>query len=183
MKWHKTQDIQHRGSLAKEVWICRSETTTEEFTIDLYLGKKTNLLELENNIVSEINRQLDFHSLTRREIFDSNPEEMEYVSHCLVINVSTDYTSPVLNIYGAEYVMEPITGHVYLKKTPSKKKITNFYSRDATYAKTYTSIQNAEKRLDTVSTPLINWLMTIYSKQYGKTPQKILDVGAGGAFC
>ncbi len=161
----------------REIWTRENGSRSEEFEVDIYLGKKTNLLALKKDIVSSIKKQLKYYKDSREKLFTES--ELEYVATCPVTGISTEETDHVATIYGGEYVQTPDTGHVYLRKRPTKKAIHNFYLNDVNYATTYTNREGAEFRLQSIAVPWKNWVKEVYFKEYGSYPKKVLDIGSG----
>ncbi|MEN0047253.1 MAG: class I SAM-dependent methyltransferase [Bacteroidota bacterium] len=178
MKWLKQTALDAvRNEYQEETWMRQNDAgETESFPVDLYLGKKTDLLSLKKNIVEKIKKNLNYYNKTRKELYEG---EKEYVTQCPVTGIETEKAKIVADIYGAEYVQTPDTGHVYVKNRPTQKAIHNFYLNDVTYAATYTDKSAAESRLNAIAVPWCEWMMKVYEKQYGKKPEKILDVGSG----
>lgn len=176
MNWTKETPLNQQGEINQETWIRKNGNGKEEFSMDIYMGKKTNLLTLKKNIVETIQNKLEYYKESRTNLYN---DEVEYVPNCPVTGISTEEAAPVANIYGAEYVQTPDTGHVYVKNRPSKKSINNFYLNDVTYAATYTDRKGAEFRMNAIAVPWLEWTKKVYFKQYGRMPKKILDVGSG----
>jgi len=154
-----------------------SEGESQSFSMDIYLGKKTNLLDLKKNIVQTISKQLVSYKESRTKLyFDS---ELELVNKCPVCGSSSRNVKPVVNIYGADYVQCNNCTHIYIIKRPAKKAISNFYLNDINYASTYTDKESAKKRLDSIAVPWLEWVIKVYEKKYGKQPESILDIGSG----
>ncbi len=179
MEWSKTQSLYNKGTRDTEKWIRQHDDSTNAFDVDIYLGKKTDLLKLKKDIVGSIKKQLGYYKESREKLYLNPEDEMIYVAKCPVTGHSTESCKEVANIYGAQYVQEPETGHVYLKYTPSRKSIHNFYLNDVTYAATYTNKQAAEGRLNAIAVPWLVWTKEVYKKAHGKYPERILDVGSG----
>jgi len=179
MEWKKLTDLNQQGDRAKESWIRFENGLSRQFDLDIYLGKKTDLLSLKKNIVDSIKGQLKYYAETRKKLYGTPVDEKEYVASCPVTGIATEKCTPVANIYGAEYVQTPDTGHVFVKYRPSKTAIHDFYLNDVTYAATYTDKAGAEKRLNAIAVPWVDWTIEVYKKQYGRVPAKILDVGSG----
>lgn len=177
MNWYKKSPMSSSGQVDKEVWIRKSGAQEDEFEIDIYLGKKTNLLALKKNIIETIQKQLKYYHESRRKLYLDS--DMEDVKFCPVCNESSKNSSPKATIYGAAYVQCNKCTHVYVIKRPSRKSINDFYLNDVTYAATYTDKKSAEKRLESIAVPWAKWLIDLYIKKYGKKPSKILDVGSG----
>lgn len=177
MIWHKKTSLVQQGEQTKEQWIREVNGKEELFDMDLYLGKKTDLLKLKKNIISSLDDKIKYYRSTREKLYSN--EDYEYVDQCPVTGISTEKTEDIENIYGAQYVQTPDTGHVYVKNRPSKKSIHDFYLNDVTYAATYTDKAGAENRLNAIAVPWLEWTKKVYFKKYGKYPKKILDVGSG----
>ncbi|MDN5199978.1 class I SAM-dependent methyltransferase [Fulvivirgaceae bacterium BMA10] len=177
MNWHKKTALNTQGEKSREIWIREDEREALNFDLDVYLGKKTDLLNLKKNIVESIKKQLTYYLESRTKLYAG--DDKEYVDVCPITGISTEQTSDVANIYGAEYVQTPDTGHVYVKYRPSKKSIHDFYLNDVTYAATYTDKKSAESRLNAIAVPWLEWTKEVYYNTYGKQPKKVLDVGSG----
>ena len=175
--WDKRTPLVQQGERQGEIWSRTKDGNTESFEMDLYLGKKTDLLKLKKNIVSNLDEKIDYYRTSREKLYGSG--DHEHVTECMITGVPTEECTPIANIYGAQYVQTPDTGHVYVKNRPSKKSIHDFYLNDVTYAATYTDKAGAENRLNAIAVPWLEWTKEVYFKQYGKYPKKILDVGSG----
>lgn len=180
MEWFKTTDLNSEGTFARELWIRKTGNKVNKYPMDIYLGKKTDLLRLKKNLIQDIKKQLQYYSKTRKSLYSRSNKEMEYVSHCPITGIPTEKARTVAKIYGAEYVQTPDTGHVYVKYRPTKKQIHNFYLNSVNYAITYTNKASAQKRLNSIAVPWVKWVLKVYEKQYQVKPKKILDVGSGG---
>jgi 2-polyprenyl-3-methyl-5-hydroxy-6-metoxy-1,4-benzoquinol methylase len=176
MNWKKTSSLVQQGSKSQEIWIRENSTGNENFDIDIYLGKKTDLLNLKSDIVNTLNEKLKYYSESRKKLYNG---EKEYVSSCPITGAPTEKAKVVANIYGAEYVQSLDTGHVYVKNRPTNKTINDFYLNDVTYAATYTSKEAAETRLNSIAVPWRDWMISVFEKKYGRKPHKVLDVGSG----
>lgn len=176
MRWDKITPLSLDTDKSKETWVRIDDGKSETFEVDLYLGKKTDLLNLKKDIVQSIKDKLKYYSESRVKLYQG---DKELVATCPVTEIATEKATPVANIYGAEYVQTPDTGHVYVKYRPTKKAINDFYLNDVTYAATYTNKASAESRLNAIAVPWRDWVVKVFEKQYGRKPQKILDVGSG----
>ncbi|MEO1434555.1 MAG: class I SAM-dependent methyltransferase [Bacteroidota bacterium] len=176
MKWLKQSPLHLDGDSSQETWIRIDDNKADEYPMDLYLGKKTDLLSLKKNIVSRIKEKIEYYNSSRKELYSG---ETEYVESCPVTGIETAKASEVADIYGATYVQTPDTGHVYVKNRPTQKTIHNFYLNNVTYAATYTDKSAAESRLNAIAVPWVEWTVKVFEKQYGRKPKSILDVGSG----
>jgi 2-polyprenyl-3-methyl-5-hydroxy-6-metoxy-1,4-benzoquinol methylase len=176
MKWQKNSDLVQQGETSKETWIRVADAREEKFEVDLFLGKKTDLLKLKKDIVSDLSSKLKYYRESREKLYSG---ETDYVKECPITGFPTSEAVSVANIYGAEYVQTKDTGHVYVKNRPTNKSINDFYLNDVTYAATYTDKSSAESRLNSIAVPWRDWMISVYEKQYGKKPKRILDVGSG----
>lgn len=179
LKWQKITSLNQQGEKDTETWIRNIDGVTESYDLDIYMGKKTDLLGLKKNIVEKIKKNLDYYSETRKKLYAGSNDQKEHVTNCPITGISSDKAKEVANIYGAQYIQTPDTGHVYVKFRPSKTSINDFYLNDVTYAATYTDKTAAESRLKAIAIPWLNWVKEVYKKQYGVYPKRILDVGSG----
>lgn len=179
MEWKKEIKLNLQGKIDKEIWIRKRGKKADKYPMDIYLGKKTDIIGLKKEIVDSIKKQLSFYSKTRKKLYEQDKSKMEYVSKCPITGIKTEKAKQILNIYGANYVQTPDTGHVYLKYIPKRKAINDFYLSNVNYASTYTNKKNAEIRLNSIAVPWAKWAIEIYKNKYKKMPKKILDVGSG----
>lgn len=179
MIWSKRSSLFLEKESANETWIREINNTETHYPMDLYLGKKTDMLGIKKDIVDSIKDKLEYYSSTRKKLYGTDTSSMELVTECPITGISTDKTKEVANIYGAQYVQTPDTGHVYVKNRPAKGALDDFYLNDITYAATYTNKAGAESRLTKIAVPWVEWTMEVYKKQHGVYPKKILDVGSG----
>jgi 2-polyprenyl-3-methyl-5-hydroxy-6-metoxy-1,4-benzoquinol methylase len=175
--WNKKTSLSQQGENMNEIWIRESNGITENFPVDCYLGKKTNLLKLKSKIISTLAEKAKYYRESRTKLY--NNDLFEDVKNCPITEIETSECKEVANIYGAKYVQTPDTGHVYVKNRPIYKSIHNFYLNDITYAATYTDKSGAENRLNAIAKPWLEWTKKVFYKQYGRNPEKILDVGSG----
>ncbi len=177
MNWYKLTDLCQQGEKSIETWIRKDSGETKEFRLDLYLGKKTNLLKLKKNIVEKIRKNVAYYHKSRTELYQS--PEMEKVDSCPVCDASAHTAKEKVNIYGASYVQCPVCTHIFVKKRPAQKAIHNFYLNNVTYAATYTDKSAAESRLNAIAIPWTEWMLKVFEEKHGRKPQSILDVGSG----
>ncbi len=177
MKWYKKTSLSTNGNFEKETWIRQDGNKTESFEVDVYLGKKTDLLSLKKNIVENIKKNVAYYNKSRTDLF-AQPE-MEEVCCCPVCSESSQNTILKTTIYGANYAQCTSCTHVYLTKRPAQKAIHNFYLNNVTYAATYTDRSAAESRLNAIAVPWVKWTIDLFFQKFGRKPKKILDIGSG----
>jgi 2-polyprenyl-3-methyl-5-hydroxy-6-metoxy-1,4-benzoquinol methylase len=177
MNWNKQTSLAQQGTRDKEIWIREENGKTAKFPVEIYMGKKTNLLKLKKNIVESIQKQVSYYQDSRTKLY--NQSEMENVNCCMVCGTDSNDTSDATTIYGANYVQCNHCSHVYVIKRPAPKAIHNFYLNDITYAATYTDRSAAESRLNSIAVPWANWMIDVFEQQHGRKPKSVLDVGSG----
>jgi len=173
MNWTLTQNLTQTTTESSEIWT-RGE---ESFPVSTRFGKKTNLLRLKKEIVSNLKEQVEYYNRSRRGLF-SQPD-MEEVEMCMVCGAPASEAIPVATVYGAEFVQCPVCSHVYLRKRPGAKAIADFYRSDTRYAATYTSKDVAEFRLESIAMPWVRWTIDTFERAHGRKPRSIVDVGSG----
>ncbi|WKN31466.1 methyltransferase domain-containing protein [Porifericola rhodea] len=178
MEWFRKDalTIKHQTQ-STEQWIRESNGELQSFKIDTYLGKKTDLLSLKKNIVGNLKKTLEYFQKTRTEVYAEAGAEM--VKECPVCGSSSDKAVSQLNVYGANYAQCKACTHIYVLNRPNPNAIHNFYLSDVNYASTYTDKSAAESRLQAIAVPWRDWMVKVFEKQYGRKPEKILDVGSG----
>lgn len=177
MAWFKTTSLDPQPNKNTETWIRNADGTAEQFEVDTYLGKKTDLLALKKNIVENIKEKVSYYQSSRKEIY--SPENLEPVDTCPVCGSSSDNTTSEVNIYGAEYVSCHECSHVYVIQRPTGTAIEGFYLNNVTYAATYTDKASAESRLNSIAVPWRDWTIEVFKKKFGRAPKSVLDVGSG----
>ncbi len=177
MDWMRMTPMSKKGERNREQWIRLENGNSEQFEVDTYLGKKTDLLALKKNIVEKLKKNQAYYKESRTGIY--KPKNTEPVSSCPVCNESSIKTELKVNIYGAKYAMCNKCTHVYVLERPSKSAIEGFYLNDITYAATYTDKQAAESRLNAIAVPWLKWTLEVFENTHGRKPTKILDVGSG----
>lgn len=176
MKWHKKIHLSQNEKANKETWLRTNQQQVEEYELEIYLGKKTNLLDLKQNIIGNIQEKIDYYQASRSELYQG---ETELVKECPVTGITVEKCTEVANVYGAKYVQTPDTGHIFVKNRPTKNTIHDFYLNNVTYAATYTDKKSAESRLQAIAIPWAEWMIEVFQKTYHRPPKKILDVGSG----
>jgi 2-polyprenyl-3-methyl-5-hydroxy-6-metoxy-1,4-benzoquinol methylase len=177
MKWYRNGLLEDSGEVSNEKWIREANNSSKAFDVQVYLGKKTNLLSLKKNIVETIQKQLEYYKKSRNELYLNS--DMDLVTNCPVCKAAVEKSIPAVKIYGAEYHQCGNCTHVYVIKRPSKRSINNFYLNNVTYAATYTDKKSAESRLNAIAMPWVDWMVEVYQMKYGTLPNKVLDVGSG----
>jgi 2-polyprenyl-3-methyl-5-hydroxy-6-metoxy-1,4-benzoquinol methylase len=178
MKWIKETPLVQQGNENEEKWIRQENGSDASFPVTLYLGKKMDMTTLKKGILESIRKQNEFYKKSRTELYGGN--DMQHVKACMITGISADKCAPVANVYGAEFIQTPDTGHVFVKQRPSERAIHEFYSHNSSYASTYTDKASSEERLKAIALPWCDWMIKVYERKYGKKPKRILDIGAGG---
>lgn len=176
-EWQRVSPLQNLPNKSKEIWIRNTNDKDERFNVEIFFGKKTDLLALKKSIVDTLSEKIAYYQKSRTELYGA--PNREPVTACPVCDhTSADAVSQV-TIYGAEYVQCQSCSHVYVKERPAQKTIYDFYLNDVTYAATYTDKPSAERRMNSIAVPWVEWMTKVYEKQYGTKPKKILDIGSG----
>lgn len=175
--WFKKTSLSTSEENFTETWIREENEDSKSFDVDIYLGKKTDLISLKKDIVKKIKDNIKRYQESRTKLFSES--EMENVEECPVCESSSKNIVQRSEIYGAKYCECTNCSHVYLIERPTNKAIHNFYLNDVTYAATYTDKAAAESRLNAIAVPWLEWTSEVYEKEYGRKPKKILDVGSG----
>lgn len=177
MKWSRQTDLTSTAEFVTETWSRTADGKTNSFPMDVYLGKKTDLVALKKNVLSNLAEQVKSFRSSRSRMYGQ--PDMRNVAVCPVCGTSSSQAVEKVNIYGAAYCQCGGCTHVYLKQTPSEGAINQFYLSDVNYASTYTDRTAAESRLNAIAVPWTNWAISVYQKIYGCAPGSVIDVGSG----
>ena len=177
MKWIREQPMSRYGELSKEKWSRETADSKDIYPMDIYAGKKTDLLKLKKNIVSSLEEKQKYYRESRTDIYKET--NTESVQNCPVCSESSAKAIPQSDIYGAVYASCQKCTHVYVLRRPTKSAIEGFYLNDVTYAATYTDKASAESRVEAIAVPWCDWMIKCYENEFGFKPKKILDVGSG----
>jgi hypothetical protein len=177
-KWYREQHFNFEGSNRSERWVFRSENNAKkEYEIILTLGKKTDILSLKKNVLSDLKKQVEYFSKTRKQLY--LPGNTELVKECPICRNSIKDSDERVNIYGAQYNQCRKCTHVYVINRPYKKTISDFYSSNVNYASTYTDKSLISFRVKNIALPWVEWVEKTYKAIYGFRPKRILDIGSG----
>ena len=177
-KWYREQSFNLEGCGRKERWVFQARNNVrKEYEIILTLGKKTDLLSLKKNVLTDLKKQVEYFSKTRRQLY--RPDKTENVEKCPVCKNSSTDSDEKVNIYGAKYNQCRKCTHVYVVNRPFKKTISDFYLSNVNYASTYTDKSLIEFRVESIAIPWVKWMEKTYRDLYGSKPKNILDIGSG----
>ena len=177
MKWSRQMPMSRLEGQSTEIWIREEGETQDSFDVQVFPGKKTDLLGLKKNIVESIESKQAYYKESREKIYQ--PENLEDVHVCPVCSSPSSEADLQAVIYGAEYAKCKNCTHVYVLKRPTQTAIEGFYLNDVTYAATYTDKASAESRLEAIAVPWREWTVNLFKQIHGRPPKKILDVGSG----
>lgn len=178
--WIREQSLQHQQGQEKieQFWIRRDGRKEDRYPVQVTIGKKTNMVALKAAVLNSMKDQVEMVRSTRESLYGA--EDLEKVEACPVCKQPTKGATPKSEIYRGEYVQCNHCGHIFVHSRPTEAALNQFYEHNTHYASTYTDRAAAEKRLDHIYKPWVNWMSKVYREQYGVAPRSILDVGAGG---
>ncbi|MFH1868827.1 MAG: methyltransferase domain-containing protein [Candidatus Omnitrophota bacterium] len=178
-RWYRERPFHHEDDKGKERWIYKDGKgrVRKEVEVFLTLGKKTDLLFLKKKVLSNIKKQVEHFSSSRRRLYASKNQEA--VSRCPVCGKGVSISREKVKIYGARYHQCRNCSHVYVVNRPSKKSIGEFYLSDINYASQYADKSLIEFRIEQIAVPWMRWMCDTFKRIHGKRPKNILDVGSG----
>jgi 2-polyprenyl-3-methyl-5-hydroxy-6-metoxy-1,4-benzoquinol methylase len=174
--WKKQINFGFKNNETKEKWISNTDRQ-DSYEVDVRYGKEIDICSLKFPIICDLEAQINEHRISRKKLFDS---EKVRIFHCPICNAEPEKWERKLNIYGAEYYHCTICDHYFLKETPAQSVLEDFYKYSKPYSNIYVDKKTLETRLNQVAVPKLEWVIKQFSRQYGRKPESILDVGAGG---
>lgn len=173
--WMRTRTMYGQGQVADEEWWIRGK---QRFRVGVTSGKKTNLLKLKKNSSDQLHAKIAETRKSRVELYSEG--ELDDVDTCMVCGAPASEAVPALVVYHAQYSQCTRCSHVYVIRRPSQATISRFYQSDTAYAATYTDKSAAERRLQTIAEPWVDWLADSFESVHGRPIRSVVDVGAGG---
>ncbi len=142
------------------------------------MGKPVDILALKAGVLEDFAAHAARTRDSRTRLYA--PGATERVHQCPICGADSADSVLRLIVYGAAYHQCPECSHCYVLDRPTKTALEQFYASDAYYAAAYTDIRAAETRVRQVAVPKAEWMVEQFERLYGRKPQSILDVGAGG---
>ncbi|OGW75329.1 MAG: hypothetical protein A2Z72_08330 [Omnitrophica bacterium RBG_13_46_9] len=163
-----------------ETWFSRDHLgkSGQRYKVDVRAGKTTDILSFKSNTAENFNSQVSHIKSTRKALFNSGKKNR--VKRCPICGASSGNSKHRLDIYGARYHQCSTCGHLFVINRPKEPDLKKFYSRNISYASTYTDKRMLKMRIEQVVAPKLKWVLETYRALYKRRPRTILDVGAGG---
>jgi 2-polyprenyl-3-methyl-5-hydroxy-6-metoxy-1,4-benzoquinol methylase len=175
--WTRSARLEPAGPIDDETWTRHSAVGSDDYSVRVTKGKRTDLLALKKNVVSSLKTQVERCRASRTDLYGRTG--LEPVSTCPVCQSSSVGAPERAKIYGASYIQCERCTHIFVSHRPSAASITEFYLSDVNYASTYTDRSAAESRLQAIAIPWVRWMCDAYERSWGRPPRRILDVGSG----
>ena len=179
--WSRTAPMQPSPDVSHtEVWASRrsGEDSARCHEVDVRLGKPVDILTLKANVLEDFAAHAARTRDSRSRLYAAGATEC--VHRCPICGADSADSLLRISIYGAAYHQCPECSHCFILHRPTKAALDEFYAGDAHYAATYTDLRAAETRVRQVAAPKAEWMAAQFERLYGRKPQSILDVGAGG---
>lgn len=172
--WQRTTPLTTSRDEVTETWLSPGG---EAFEVRVKLGKPANLVALKREVLACFADNVGRLNEQTRTLYGGS---LESATECPICDSSAENAVPFSEVCGAHYMRCARCEHVFVSPRPGEAAVQAFYSRDAGYAATYTSIQTARQRVTEVALPKARWVIDVYQRAHGHSPRKILDIGAGG---
>lgn len=173
LAWRRTAPLTTSADEVVEIWL---SPAGEAFDVRVKLGKPANLVALKREVLARFADNVGSLNERTRTLYRGS---LESVAACPICDSATGNAVPFSKVCGAHYTRCTRCEHVFVSPRPSEATVQAFYSQDASYAATYTSIQTALQRVNEVALPKARWAADVYQRAHGRAPRKVLDVGAG----
>ncbi len=107
------------------------------------------------------------------------PENMVDVPCCPICEQRLADDDLQIVIHEQEYRVCSICGHTFLNRRLSPSKLRDYFSMEWEYRAQYVDRNLLEQRVNEISIPKLRWALEEYRSEFGRFPERILDVGAG----
>ena len=175
IKWEKKHSFEVTKNQC-EFWCVNNEGKEKEFEVYVERGKPFDVTSLKKLSIKEYFKKVANVSKTRIGLY-TDLSNLDYVKYCPVCKSQDSQQS--LEIYKAVYHQCYCT-HYYVKNRPSEKALSNFYSKDKEYQKTYADKTAIEIRIKEIALPKAEWTIEQYFRINEMPKSDILDVGVTG---
>ncbi|GAB4506426.1 MAG: class I SAM-dependent methyltransferase [Anaerolineales bacterium] len=142
------------------------------------MGKPVDILALKASVLEDFAAHVVRTRESRVRLYTAGATE--HVRRCPICETDTADSVLRLVVHGAAYHQCPECGHCFVVNRPTQATLEQFYASDVQYAATYSDRRAAETRVQQVALPKAEWMVEEFERLYGRKPQSILDVGAGG---
>jgi len=180
LHWDRTILMGTRNENSIERWHSRASDIT--YNVLSKYGKPIDIRSLKVSVFENFANYISQYSAVRKKLFSG---ETIMVSFCPVCShpVRTSASENIhieFEVDGAKYTHCKNCDHYFLFERPTEKVLNEFYKTSETLSKYYTNKETLELRVEQVAIPKLDWVIEQFRKTYGRLPESILDVGAGG---
>ncbi len=175
VRWERVLPLTAVETECEETWV---SPDGHRHRVHTRLGKPMDIVSLKADMVNHMTAKVDEWRTTRTAMYSE--ENLEPVSACPICESPTSEAQKFANVYGAQYVRCRTCEHVYVERRMTVEAVNRFYSQNQAYASTYTDQARAELRVRQVAAPKAEWAIDAFRAARGRSPTRVLDVGAGG---
>ena len=181
MSWTRTTPAHAPDrSILKETWQLREgERLVQSFTLNTRIGKHLDPLRLKQTDINEL-KEYAVQRAQEVEALYANPAQLLVLDRCPICATSASSAGEVVRVYGVPYVRCPSCGHTFVLKQLRPEILDRCFRESDTLSATYTDRASLQPRMDQVIFPKLDWVVATYEARWGRKPQGLVDVGAGG---
>lgn len=182
-KWQWTREMPLSGNSAErrvETWKCvRPDGTTRSHSVEIQIGKPFDVIGVKGADIEQTRGYARFLAETAARLY-GNASEHELVEACPACGHDTATAIEAFRIFDVPYHRCEACGHGFVRQRPSRAALESLFSNSAEHSGAYVDHEMAERRLQQIVLPKLDWTLEIYSKIVGGRPKTAIDVGAGG---
>ena len=160
-----------------ESWEFRGQRYPMEVTV----GKKLDVLSLKGAATDDVHRYSAFlKSVADRLYASTAPRRL--VGACPCCARPSGDAREAMRVFDVAYVQCLDCGHAFVRDQPSAVALSDLFSESAGHSEEYTDadLRAQSFRVEKISMPKLEWAMIQYTRIFGRTPARLIDVGAGG---
>jgi 2-polyprenyl-3-methyl-5-hydroxy-6-metoxy-1,4-benzoquinol methylase len=175
VEWKRQRALCIDDDRAIENWI---NPEGEAFELNAKYGNPLDIVALKSNIIADFEGRIDSIRESRIALYQS--DRVESVRRCPACDVASDQADYQFSIYDARYNQCKNCGHVFVSPQPTAEAVDEYYAKSTDYSSTYTDIPSAMQRVAQIGAPRVKWVAETFERRFGRKPEYVLDVGAGG---
>jgi 2-polyprenyl-3-methyl-5-hydroxy-6-metoxy-1,4-benzoquinol methylase len=167
------------GSFHDEVWEqYEGDRIVARHPVRVKVGKPLDVVALKSASIQEIREYSEFLSRTAAALY--RDDNIRKIAQCPCCWRDTADARREVEIFGIAYHRCVQCGHAFVLRQPTEAALHSVFAKSEKHSAAYTDKSAAQARIEMVVAPKIDWMIEVFTAQYGRKPRAVGDVGAGG---
>ncbi len=164
----------------REVWeLVEGRRTIASWMVTTRRGKRFDVFGLKATKKEQLLARAAYKARMASELF-ADDADLRRLESCPCCTAPREHSEEFARIYDVPYRRCGQCGHVYVATQPTPEALNRVFREADAYAEEYTNREKADRRMTEIIEPKLAWVRQVYRRYYGREPESLLDVGAGG---